>query len=458
MNDFVQVVLVIIGVLTSLSLAAFGIVSWREGEQRAASVSMAACVILGLVFLGVSLLSPSIQTLILGFLLAALIVSIVLFMLPIGKIEAQNDLPKQRIDERDILFARARLQPGSLEYEEYYMSRPQNEAVDKRFRSKPGLLNMEASLADAFQFASTIGSFWLTEGLRESVDGPVSDVQQQLPAEEMSQYLKNLARYYGALDVGICELQPYHYYSHIGRGSGTYGDPVSMEHRYGIAFTVEMDYDMIGPSPTAPVLMESGKQYVEAARIAVQLAAAIRYLGYPARAHIDGNYRVIAPLAARDAGLGEIGRMGILMTPRQGPRVRVGVVTTGLDLVPDERELDISVIDFCTICKKCAENCPSRSIPFEERQEIDGAMRWKINSDTCFLYWNVIGTDCAKCMAVCPYSHPDNMSHNIIRWGIERSGVFRRGAVWMDDLFYGSKPSPRKAPDWTLVNKRSENK
>ena len=47
-----------------------------------------------------------------------------------------------------------------------------------------------------------------------------------------------------------------------------------------------------------------------------------------ARAHIDGNYQVIAPLVARDAGLGTIGRMGLLMTPELGPRVRLAVVTT----------------------------------------------------------------------------------------------------------------------------------
>ena len=46
----------------------------------------------------------------------------------------------------------------------------------------------------------------------------------------------------------------------------------------------------------------------------VQLGYLIRSLAYPARTHIDGNYRVIAPLVARDAGLGEIGRMGLLMT------------------------------------------------------------------------------------------------------------------------------------------------
>ena len=455
MDDLIRVVLGTASALVFISLAGFVIVSWREGERRAASVSLAASVVLGLIFLGVSSAPASFQILFVGFLSAAGIIVVVLFLLPVGKVEVQNDIPIVRIDERDIPFARAKLQPGSPEYESYYSRRPENKAVDERFRLKPGLLNLDASLADAFQFASTIGSFWLTEGLRESVDGPVSDVKRQLPTAEMSQYLKDLARYYGALDVGICELQPYHYYSHIGRGSGTYGDPVPFENRYGIAFTVEMDYEMIGPSPNAPVLMESGKQYVEAARVAVQLAAAIRYLGYAARAHIDGNYRVIAPLAARDAGLGEIGRMGILMTPRQGPRVRVGVVTTTLELLPDKRKPDNAMIDFCTVCKKCAENCPSRSIPFEERREIDGVMRWKINSDTCFLYWNVIGTDCAKCLAVCPYSHADNVSHNIIRWGIERSGAFRRGALWMDDLFYGKKPISRKAPAWTQVKKRS---
>ncbi len=267
----------------------------------------------------------------------------------------------------------------------------------------------------------------------------------------MTDFLKSLARFYGALDVGITELKPYHVYSHIGRGTGEYGDAISVDHSYAIAFTVEMDFHMVGSSPYPPTTMETGKQYVEAARIAVQLAAAIRYLGYSARAHIDGNYRVIAPLVARDAGLGEIGRMGLLMTPQQGPRVRIGVVTTDVELAVDHRQPDTSVIDFCSVCKKCVRNCPSKSIPQGERETIGGALRWKINADNCFLYWNVVGTDCAKCMAVCPYSHPDTFSHNLIRWGNSKSGAFRRAAVWMDDFFYGVEPPPREAPEWTEV-------
>lgn len=447
-----QSILILFGMLSVLILGGFAVISWRESEPRAARISAAGAALAGVIFWSLIYLPNAILIFVIGALLVAGTVLIVLFFLPIGNVEARDEVPPRRVDERDIPFSRMRLIPGSAEYTDYYEKHPENEAVDNRFRGKPGLLSLKARLANPFHFASAEGSFWLTEGLREDVDGPVSEIQYNLPETEMSEYLKGLARYFGAKNVGICELQPYHFYSHVGRGTGTYGDPVRGEHRYGIAFTVEMDHKMIGASPRAPTIMESGKQYVEAARIAVQLAAAIRYLGFPARAHIDGNYQVIAPLVGRDAGLGEVGRMGLLMTPRLGPRVRLGAVTTDLELVPDDRKVENSIIDFCTICKKCAENCPSRSIPFEDRQEVDGALRWKIDADSCFLYWNVMGTDCAKCMAVCPYSHPETISHNIIRWGIRKSGSFRRGALWLDDLFYGKRPIAKAAPEWVNVD------
>ena len=55
-----------------------------------------------------------------------------------------------------------------------------------------------------------------------------------------------------------------------------------------------------------------------------------------------------------------------------------------------------------------------------------------------------LGTDCARCMAVCPYSHPDNAMHSLVRWGIRNNGLFRKGALWMDDLVYGRRPPPKE--------------
>jgi reductive dehalogenase len=346
------------------------------------------------------------------------------------------------------MFARARLVTGSKEFESFYTMYPEHLQEDNLTRSKPGLLSPDSRFANPFLFASPHGSFYLTGALREAVDGPVSEERQQVSIEKVTDYIKSLTIYFGGLDVGITNLKPYHVYSHIGRGTGEYGASIPIDHKNAIAFTVEMDHQMISSNPTPPGTMETAKQYVESARIAVQLAAVIRKLGYPARAHIDGNYRVIAPLVARDAGLGEIGRMGILLTPKYGPRVRLGVVTTDIDLIPNQRKPEASVIDFCNICKKCADNCPGKSIPTDDRQVIEGVLRWRINSDTCYRYWNIAGTDCGRCMTVCPYSHPNNIAHNIIRWGISRSGFFRRAALWMDDVFYGTKPAMGERPKW----------
>lgn len=451
MEQISSIILTVFGIFWFFIFAAFSLVSRREGERRAFRVSILIALAGAALFFLATLLPTRGQQFLLILLGGIMLVGTVLFLLPIGRVTIRKDTPLSRYDERDIIFARARLVPGSPQHKSYYRMHPGRFATDERSRAKPGLLSPEAKLADPYLFASSQGSFYLTESLRDAVDGPVSGRRYELSNPKMTRFLKDLALYYGALSVGVTKLEPYHVYSNIGRGSGTYGDPIPIEHSYAIAYTVEMDFNMMGASPQPPVVMESARQYVEAARIAVQLAAMIRSIGNNARAHIDGNYRVIAPLVGRDAGLGEIGRMGLLMTPTHGPRVRLGVVTTDLELVPDRRNPDPGVIDFCSICVKCAENCPSRSIPYGDRLEIGGTLRWQINAETCYHYWTVIGTDCGKCMAVCPYSHPATPSHNVIRWGIRKSGAFRRAANWLDDLFYGGKPTQRKAPEWTNV-------
>jgi len=419
---------------------AFSILSLIEGEKRAAILAALMTVPTGGLVLASTLLDGRGEWFVLAGLACLLLLSGILFILPIGKVTAETNPPASRYDEREIIFARARLAPGTEEYENYYRSHPKHKKPDDLARKQPGLLSSQAKFADPFQNAAAAGSFALTEALRDAVDGPQGSKTTPGDTNSFTRYVKSLALYYGALDCGIAKLQAKHIYTHIGRGSGRYGDPVKLDHSYAIAFTVEMDPKMTRAAPFLPITMESGKEYVEAARVAVQLAAAIRELGYPARAHIDGNYRVVAPLIARDAGLGEIGRMGLLMTPLQGPRVRLGVVTTELPLIPDHYMPENSVLDFCQICKKCAENCPSQSIPKGVREISNGVRRWKINPETCYQYWTIVGSDCGKCMAVCPYSHPDSWAHNLVRWGIRHSGSFRRAALILDDFFYGKNP------------------
>ncbi len=444
-----EIFLLTFGSINLLGFLSFALVSHGEKHHRAFRISFLTAFITLILFSGLHLAPTLIQLIATILLSAGLAAAIFLFIWPTGDVVAPSPPPNSRVDERTIMFARAHLQPGTSQHETYYNHHPEHKALDDAFRKNPGLLEPGASFYDQILASSPQGDFFLTEALRDAVDGPVANVKVTASPDEMSQYIKNLVRYHGAREIGICPLQPYHLYSHIGRGTGKYGAPIKLDHKFAIAFTVEMSHEMINSGPRMPAVMESARQYAEAGKIAVAVAGAIRAMGYPARAHIDGNYRVIAPLVAKDAGLGEIGRMGLLMTPNLGPRVRLAVVTTDLPLTADAPTWDQAVIDFCTICKKCAEVCPSQAIPFGERETYeDGTLRWKIDPERCYTYWTKIGTDCGRCMAVCPYSHADNLMHNLIRFGVNHSHNFRRVAQRLDNLFYGRKPVPHSPPDW----------
>ena len=440
MDAAAPIFLICIGVLALIAFSAFGVVSVREGERRASRVAFTLAGLHSIAFVIAALLPPPIPSICAAALIVALIAGAVAWFIPIGTRLGRGGRPSRRVDERDIMFARGRLVPGSPEYELYYAMRPENQAGDDNTRALPGLLSEKAQLFEPLAFASATASFDLTEAVREHVDGKVAPEPVERTPEIWTAAIKELALSHGALTAGITELRPYHVYTHVGRGTGTYGEPVELDHRWALAFTVEMDHRRVSHAPGAPVVDESARQYVEGAKIALILASWARRLGYPARAHTDGNYRVIAPLVARDAGLGEIGRMGLLMTPRLGPRVRLGVVTTDMPLVADPPGDDLSVIDFCAVCKKCATNCPVGAIPSGERIPVDEGLRWAIDSETCYRYWNVVGTDCATCMRVCPYSHPDSCAHNLVRVAIRKSASARRAMLWLDDIFYGKKP------------------
>ena len=98
--------------------------------------------------------------------------------------------------------------------------------------------------------------------------------------------------------------------------------------------------------------------------------------------------------------------------------------------------------------------CPVGAISKDPMKEIEGSSRWKINSEACYLFWCISGTDCGRCVISCPYAHPDNWFHRFIRWGIKNNLVFREMAVKLDDIFYGKKPKMKPLPEWVKLNNK----
>jgi reductive dehalogenase len=368
----------------------------------------------------------------------------------------------RRFDERDHVFARNRsLRPGSKQYRVYYKEHPEHEAFDEKRRKKGGpigdlgIIDRPHSAANASAtLASLSMSMYLSTPEKVSPQAHVQlkGTKVNLSPEEATERVKGYARYLGANLVGITEINPLWLYSHRGEifneNWEDWGKEIELSHPYAVVCAEEMSFAMVGAAPHIPTTIESMKNYAKGAVIADQLAAFIANLGYSATAQFLRHYDAILVPLAVDAGLGECGRLGYVMTKEFGPRVRLSAVTTDLPLVPD-KPIDIGAEDFCTTCKKCAVCCPSRSIPLDDQEEINGTLRWKLHDETCFDYWGNIGTDCNICMRVCPWSHARTLPHRLIVEIITRNKLARRLFTVMDDIFYGKKPQPRPTvPRW----------
>jgi reductive dehalogenase len=442
-HNFVKIALLVIGVLTFLILMIFSLIFSSENEKRPSLTAFISAIALSSVLFLFAYFSS--DTLLSGIILIIILLFLLFLAIPFKyKTERTKEEIDLKLDEREVMFSRAELIPDTDRFKEYYEAHPEHKFPDDKFRSKPGLLSDTSQKYHPLRFASADGNFEAVEAfknLRNTIEVPVSD-QIKTDPSELSLYIKTWLKQIGALSVGITELKEFHKYKVKGRGKD-YGKKIDLNHKFAIAITVEMDKNMIDRAPDAETVMESSQQYFRSAAISAQLTLFIRNLGYSAKPHFDGNYDVLCPTIARDAGLGEIGRMGLLMSHEIGPRMRIVVVTTDIPLIIDQRNFKGSMVEFCKICKKCADNCPTKAISFDDQSEEKGLKRWTINHEACFTYWNIIGTDCAKCIQVCPYSHPDNFMHNLIRKGIDNSRFFASAALKADDLFYGRKPKKK---------------
>ena len=113
-----------------------------------------------------------------------------------------------------------------------------------------------------------------------------------------------------------------------------------------------------------------------------------------------------------------------------------------------DKPVDLGVEKFCEGCMKCADSCPSKSIPQGEKTLVNGVRKWKLNEETCFDYWAKVGTDCSICMGVCPFSRPNKSLHRLVRWYLKRSNPARSLFPFVDNFIYGKRWKPRPPPDW----------
>ena len=268
--------------------------------------------------------------------------------------------------------------------------------------------------------------------------------------EEAAAAIKHVATTFGADLVGITRLDERWMYVNKFSDMSKREKPQEIpEGMTSVIVTAQsMDYDLIRTVPSALSGAATGHGYSRDAMVVIALAQYIQNLGY--RAVASMNDTSLAIPTAIQAGLGEYGRLGLLITKEFGPRVRLGKVFTDLPLTHDG-PIRFGVREFCEVCRRCSDSCPVKAIPggdpnAERHNEsnIRGVSKWSVDGEKCFGYWTAQNTDCSICVRVCPYNKDySKWWYRVGRW---LAGTpLRRVMLWLDvRLGYGKRMASRE--------------
>ena len=236
----------------------------------------------------------------------------------------------------------------------------------------------------------------ISENQYEHLDGPVNPERYEFVSpQEAADMISEFAWAKGADLIGFTKVND----SFVFEGT-------DLDHKYAVVLAMEMDFDKIATAPKAPSGIEVLRIYWRLGDVAVKTAEFIRHLGYPARAHHPRGFvgkppTILHTRAAIEAGLGEAGRTGLIITKEFGPRVRVATVTTDLEL-PQSPEKKFGVENYCKNCHLCQEHCEGDAVPNEKAEE-RGFFKYTIDAFKCLPYFAEYD-GCNLCVSECAFN------------------------------------------------------
>jgi ferredoxin len=219
---------------------------------------------------------------------------------------------------------------------------------------------------------------------------PTAAPNPELDPKELTETIRQKAREMGFAEVGFTYLNRDYIYKSKKRW-------IRFDHV--LCLAMEQEYE---PTQTIPSMAAEHTHfgtYETEGAVALELADWIRSLGYHAQIHSpNDNSGAYIPMFVQ-AGLGQLGANGQLLSPHFGSRARIMMISTDAPVVYDE-PIDYGIHKLCQECQVCVQRCPARAL-MKEKIWYRGAEKNKLIYKRCRpVMARYLG--CGICMKVCP--------------------------------------------------------
>ena len=221
--------------------------------------------------------------------------------------------------------------------------------------------------------------------------------------EDLTEAIKEKARELGFIEVGITFFD--HRYTFSSKKEHTTYYP------YIICLAYEQDFEPTQTIPSVDAEIVHSSTYRTEGAAALELGNFIRSHGY--HAQVTGSGDSPGPYIPMfvEAGLGQLGACGYLLTPHVGNRCRLVSVTTDANVTHD-KPIDYGMHAFCQVCQVCVNRCPGRAL-MRDKIWWRGLEKNKLYFKRCRpVMARYLG--CGICMKTCPvqkYGMKNVMEH-----------------------------------------------
>lgn len=170
-----------------------------------------------------------------------------------------------------------------------------------------------------------------------------------------------------------------------------------------IVISLQMPIEIIEKAPSFETMKMIEDTYSQTGEIVNRIAGYLRKHGFGAQAGPGLGGMTNYPMLAKDAGMGEFGRNGLLISPQSGACHRLAVVYTSINNFPHNETNDHSWIkEYCKNCGLCIKKCLGRAILETPEITIDTRIR-HIEYDKCMSCFNK-NFGCSVCIKICPFT------------------------------------------------------